>query len=230
MKSSNQSNNTGSNFSVQSIMLRGLLALIPASILGMLFIWALNTADGWLGSVVGLLWGKVSPDGSVEHYRFASLVLLCVICYGLGLLVTWKVGNNVFTWFEDRILQTPGIGPLYGFFKRIRDMISKSDARANYKRVVFVPFQQGGGRSIAFVTGEVINSTCGTKYITCFVPTPPNPFSGFAVVFPADQVSEVDMTLEQAFEFCISGGMACPAELALTPPTACALQNHTASE
>lgn len=230
MKSSNQSNTQKSATSVSSVMLRGLLALIPAAILGSLFTWALNTADGLLGSVVGILWGRVSADGSVEHYRFLSLLLVAAICYGLGLLITWKVGNSIFTWLEDHILKAPAIGPLYGMLKRIRDMISKSDARGNYKRVVFVPFQQEGGRSIAFVTGEVTNKTCGTKYIKCFVPTPPNPFSGFAVVFPAEKVSEAELTIEQAIEFCISGGMVCPEELTLTPPTACALQNHTASE
>jgi uncharacterized membrane protein len=230
MKSSNQSNTPKQATSVSSVMLRGLLALIPAAILGSLFTWALNTADGLLGSVVGILWGRFNTDGSVEHYRFMSLVLVGGICYGLGLLITWKVGNSIFTWLEDHILKAPGIGPLYGFLKRLRDVFSKTDMRMTYKGVAFVPFPTEHSRSLAFITGEVINSTCGTKYIKCIVPTSPTPFSGFAIYCREADVSHADLSIEEASQIVVSGGMICPAELALTPPTACALHNHTTSE
>lgn len=212
------------NFSshLKQRMLRGAMVFFPFAALIYGFKLALGIADGWLGSLVATIWGSFNPDATgISHHPVFSLILVALLFYSLGSIVSWSIGNSVFKWLEQKILKIQGVGKIYGSLRKIIDMVGNSDSTSKFKRVVFVPFVAGGGLTIAFVTNEITNTTNGARYVLVFIPTPPNPISGLVVAFPAEAVSDSDMTVEQAIQLCVSLGMAAPSELALTPPAFC---------
>lgn len=203
-------------------MIRGAMVFFPFAALIYGFKLALGIADGWLGSLVATIWGSFNPDAAgISHNSVFSLILVALLFYSLGSIVSWSIGNSVFKWLEQKILKIQGVGKIYGSLRKIIDMVGNSDSTSKFKRVVFVPFVAGGGLTIAFVTNEITNTTNGAKYVLVFIPTPPNPISGLVVAFPAEAVSDSDMSVEQAIQLCVSLGMAAPSELALTPPAFC---------
>lgn len=203
-------------------MLRGAMVFFPFAALIYGFKLALGIADGWLGSLVATIWGSFNPEAAgISHNPVFSLLLVIMLFYSLGAIVSWRIGNSIFKWLEQKILRIQGVGKVYGSLRKIIDMVGSSDSTSKFKRVVFVPFVSGRGLTIAFVTNEVTNLTNGAKYVLVFIPTPPNPISGLVVAYPAEEVSDSDMTVEQAIQLCVSLGMAAPKELALTPPNSC---------
>jgi uncharacterized membrane protein len=203
-------------------MIRGAMVFFPFAALIYGFKLALGIADGWLGSLVATIWGSFSPDASgISHNPVFSLILVALLFYSLGSIVSWSIGNSVFKWLEQKILKIQGVGKVYGSLRKIIDMVGNSDSTSKFKRVVFVPFVAGGGLTIAFVTNEITNTTTGARYVLVFIPTPPNPISGLVIAYPVEAVSDSDMTVEQAIQLCLSLGMAAPSELALTPPAFC---------
>jgi uncharacterized membrane protein len=203
-------------------MIRGAMIFFPFAALIYGFKLALGIADGWLGSLVAIIWGSFNPDAAgISHNPVFSLILVALLFYSLGSIVSWSIGNSVFKWLEQKILKIQGVGKVYGSLRKIIDMVGNSDSTSKFKRVVFVPFVAGGGLTIAFVTNEITNTTNGARYVLVFIPTPPNPISGLVVAFPAEAVSDSDMTVEQAIQLCVSLGMAAPSELTLTPPAFC---------
>ncbi|MDP3507162.1 MAG: DUF502 domain-containing protein [Candidatus Melainabacteria bacterium] len=203
-------------------MIRGAMIFFPFAALIYGFKLALGIADGWLGSLVAIIWGSINPDAAgISHNPVFSLILVALLFYSLGSIVSWSIGNSVFKWLEQKILKIQGLGKVYGSLRKIIDMVGSSDSTSKFKRVVFVPFVAGGGLTIAFVTNEITNTTNGAQYVLVFIPTPPNPISGLVVAFPAEAVSDSDMSVEQAIQLCVSLGMAAPSELALTPPAFC---------
>ena len=203
-------------------MLRGAMVFFPFAALIYGFKLALGIADGWLGSLVATIWGSFNPEAAgISHNPVFSLLLVILLFYSLGAIVSWRIGNSIFKWLEQKILKIQGVGKIYGSLRKIIDMVGSSDSTSKFKRVVFVPFVSGRGLTIAFVTNEVINTTNGAKYVLVFIPTPPNPISGLVVAYPVEEVSDSDMTVEQAIQLCVSLGMAAPSELALTPPSFC---------
>jgi uncharacterized membrane protein len=212
----NANSKTVSHF--KTVMIRGAMVFFPFAAIIYGFKLALSIADGWLGSMVAAIWGALSPQTStISHNPVFSLLLLVFLFYSLGAIVSWSIGNSLFRWLEGKILKIQGIGKIYGSLRKVMNMVGSQDNTSKFKRVVFVPFLPNGGRTIAFVTNEVIDKTSGAKNILCFIPTPPNPISGLIVAFPETVVADSDMDVETALQLCVSLGMAAPEEITLTP-------------
>ncbi|MBS1991285.1 MAG: DUF502 domain-containing protein [Cyanobacteria bacterium SZAS LIN-2] len=207
---------------IKSVIIRGALVFFPIAAIIYGLVLAMNIADGWLGTIVAAIWGHISPESAgISHSAVFSLFLLAFVFYAFGTIDSWRIGKSILKWLERQILKVQGIGKIYGALRNVIDMVSKSESSNKFKRVVFVPFLPEGGRTIGFVTNEVIDKTSGRRYILVFIPTPPNPISGLVTAFPEEVVSDSDMPVEVAIQLCVSLGMAAPAELALTPTAFC---------
>jgi uncharacterized membrane protein len=202
----------------KTMMIHGAIVFFPFAALMYGFKLALGIADGWLGDLVTAIAGHFDPAITQLHSSpIFSLILLAALFYGLGAIVSWRLGNSLFEWLEGRILRIKGIGSIYGSLRKVVHMVGESDSKNKFKRVVSVPFLPNGGRTIAFVTNEVIDLTSGSKYIYVFIPTPPNPISGLVASYPEDVVADSEMTVEEAIQHCVSLGMATPAQQTISP-------------
>jgi uncharacterized membrane protein len=121
------------------------------------------------------------------------------------MLVNLKVGTIVITYLEAIINRIPILGPLHSTAKQFISFIFCKNNSRQFKKVVFVPYPNSKNYSIAFVTGEQqINKD---RYLSVFMPTTPNPTTGFLLFFKKEDILYTNYTVEQAFKIIISVGI-----------------------
>jgi len=185
--------------------LTGLLVIIPIwgtiLILKALFV----AVDGILGDLLV----KLVPSHYVPGLGILALV---VLIFAAGLFATNFVGRRIVKWWEDLLNRVPLVRGIYSTLKSVMDILSFSD-HASYNRVVLIQFPKNGHYCIAFVTGVTKGETqdlAQEPLIHVYVPTSPNPTSGYFLLVPEHEVTSVDMTVEEAMKLIVSGGLCSP--------------------
>ena len=145
---------------------------------------------------------------------FLSMVIVVLIVAVLGLVSRFFVAKMMIGLSERIIDKIPFIGKVYNTVKQIVDTFSKQN-KAVFQKAVLIEFPRKGVWSVGFLTsrteGEVEKMTAdGRKMINVFVPTTPNPTSGFLMAVPEDDVRELEMGVGEAMKFIISGGAVAP--------------------
>ena len=137
-----------------------------------------------------------------------------MLIFAAGFLTTSYLGGKFFRFAEALVERIPLVRGIYQAIKQIvQTMVSKEGQ--SFKRVVLVEFPRPGLYTVAFVTGVAsgeLKDKTGGHCINLFVPTTPNPTSGYYVMVPEDDVTDLEMSVEEAFKLIISGGMIAPAE------------------
>jgi len=125
-----------------------------------------------------------------------------------GYLISSFFGRMLFLEIEKIISQVPVVNTLYQTVKSITDSISSKDKQA-FSKVVLVEYPRKDVWTLAMVTGESVNQD-GKKYYHLYLPTTPNPTSGYMLYISVDEVIETDMGSEEAIKIIISGGTLSP--------------------
>jgi uncharacterized membrane protein len=129
-----------------------------------------------------------------------------------GLLTNNLVGNFVVKQWEKLLHRIPVVSSLYGSVKQVSDTLF-SDSGNAFRKAVLVPYPHADSRTIAFLTGapatEVQKHLDG-EYISVYVPTTPNPTSGFFLMMPKKDVIELDMSVDAALKYIVSMGVVVP--------------------
>jgi uncharacterized membrane protein len=163
-------------------------------------IWKLkkNLAKTWVdgpGSIVGFL---------------IAVVGVCV----LGALLASYVGKSLWRRAENFILSTPLLRRVYPYVKQVTDfLLTNEDQKRLFSRVVAVEYPRKGIWSIGLVTGsglEKVVNHVKREFVTVLIPTSPTPFTGFVITVPKKQTIDLDMTIEEALRFIVSGGVITP--------------------
>ena len=159
-------------------------------------------------------------DGKMYWYWSCAAVLLAVflICL-LGRFGRDYLGRQAIKWADKGLMSVPLLNKIYGTVKQVNESFSNN--KSAFQQVVLVPFPHPGSRSIGFVTGEQQNLGA-EKLISVFVPTTPNPTSGFLLLLPERALIKVDMSVADGIKFVISLGAISPGQsgqalLALPP-------------
>jgi uncharacterized membrane protein len=126
-----------------------------------------------------------------------------VVIYLAGLLATNVMGTRLLHWWDDHLRKIPVVKSIYTSSKQLTDVFR--EGKSTYRRAVFVEWPRPGVRAIGFVTAEVERD--GKRLIVVYVPTMPNPTSGFALFFREHEVLESGMSVEDAVKFVVSGGV-----------------------
>ncbi|MDR0823095.1 MAG: DUF502 domain-containing protein [Endomicrobium sp.] len=132
---------------------------------------------------------------------FISIALVCL----LGFLTNKVLGKNVIKFFEQALGKIPLIGTVYFSAKQFVNFIFSGDKDKGLKQVVFVPYPYKGVYSAAFLTNE--QRIKGENYICVFMPTTPNPSTGFLMMFKKEEIVYTNYTIDQAFQFIVSVGV-----------------------
>ena len=144
----------------------------------------------WWWSWIALLW---------------SLFLICLVGrYGRNYL-----GRQAINWADHALMRIPLLNKIYGTIKQVNASFSSN--KTSFKQVAMITFPHARSRSIGFVTGEQ-KSLSHEKLIMVFVPTTPNPTSGFLMLLPESEVTILDMTVADGIKFVISLGAIAPEE------------------
>jgi uncharacterized membrane protein len=178
--------------------LTGLLVIIP--------VWAtfyvLKAILGWIDDMLGPRLAQYIGL-KIPGLGIITLVLLILL---VGVLSANYIGRR-FVKYSDTLLQrVPLVRGVYTTVKKIMETFSM---KHNFHGVALVEYPRKGCYSVGFVTGDVRGESVGMtgKLVTVFVPTTPNPTAGFLLILPVDEVTQLDMTVEEGMKFIISIGL-----------------------
>ncbi|MEI6082826.1 MAG: DUF502 domain-containing protein [Verrucomicrobiota bacterium] len=190
--------------SIRISFFTGLLVVVPVGASIGLIWWVIKLVTAWL------------PDQyDSPLWRMAGVVFLVVVTVLVGMLMRKVAGKRLISLGEDLIGQTPLLNKIYPFMKEISHTML-SGQKTMFQRVVLVQFPRRGIYSIGFITSETAGEAqAKTKeqVVNVFVPTTPNPTSGFLVLVPREQVTNMDMSVTEGMKMVISGGAVVPAYL-----------------
>lgn len=144
---------------------------------------------------------------------FAAIILVMLFIVALGFLSNYVLGRVIFRWGERIIEAVPFVSAVYKTVKQIVDTFSKQK-KAVFQRVVLTEYPRKGVYVLGFLTSEArgeVQERTGEEVVNIFVPTTPNPTSGFLLMVPKDQIIDMDMSVGEGMKLIVSGG-------AVTPP------------
>ena len=198
-------------------LLAGLLIIVPFGITlfvaATLFGFLEGLIQPFLKQVYTLpIWNEffdenVQPQPIV---RMVMTVLLAVIMlYVLGVVSTTYIVAKVYSGGERLVMRIPVMKSVYGLTKQITDLVMTKDAGA-FKKLVMIEYPRKGSYALAFMTGQTQFVGDPNRYINLFLPTTPNPTSGYMLILPEEEVWSVNMSIEEGIKMIISGGVITP--------------------
>mgnify|MGYP000653860245 FL=1 len=140
--------------------------------------------------------------------ELAGFILTILFISFAGMVVSNVLGKRIYAWFETVLSRIPVVSVVYRTIKQITSSLSGPNRQA-FKKVVYIEYPRKGIWTLTMVTGESINKT-GEKYYHIFVPTTPNPTSGYMLYIPQNDTLETEMSVEEGLKIIISGGMLAP--------------------
>lgn len=147
-----------------------------------------------------------------------AIILTILMFYILGALGTNVVGKRLIQAVETLLQRIPLVDTVYGSIKRmVAALGGSSDPQQPEKKVVMIDFPSPEMKTIAFVTSMFTDSNSGQRYAAVYVPTTPNPTSGYMEIVPIEKVTDTDLTMEQALSMILSGGATAPPTLRMSP-------------
>lgn len=185
--------------------LTGLLVIIP--IWGTILI--LKTLFVYLDRILGDLLVQLVPSHYVPGLGILALIVLVFVT---GLFATNFMGRQVVKWWEKCLDRVPLVRGIYSTLKSVMGIVSASE-HASYNRVVMIQFPKNGHYCIAFVTGVTkgeMQDFAQEPLIHVYVPTSPNPTSGYFLLVPEHEVTSIDISVEEAMKLIVSGGLYSP--------------------
>ena len=151
----------------------------------------------------------------VLQYILAALVTLAGL-YAVGLLTSLVLGRRLIALMERQLERLPLIQSIYGATKRFLHSLQQSPASG--QRVVLVAFPSPEMKAIGFVTKVMDDPDSGRQLAAVYVPTSPNPTSGYIEIVPLDEVVQTDWSVEEAMTFVMTGGTNAPDKLRFSNP------------
>ena len=187
----------------------GLLILVPLAIT----LWVLNLIVGTMDQSLLLLPVSWRPE-AVFGFAIPGLgtILTLLIIFLTGLATRNFVGKRVVGWWEAVLRRIPVFNTIYSSVKQVSDTLFSSSGNA-FRKALLVQYPRQGSWTIAFLTGvpggDVRNHLVG-DYVSLYVPTTPNPTSGFFLMVPRADTIELDMSVDEALKYIVSMGVVTP--------------------
>lgn len=187
----------------------GLLILVPLAIT----LWVVNLIIGTMDQSLLLLPAQWRPE-ALFGFRIPGLgsILTLLIIFLTGLATRNFIGNRVVQWWEKILTRIPVVNSIYSSVKQVSDTLLSSSGNA-FRKAVLIEYPRRDCWTIAFLTGvpggDVKNHLTG-DFISVYVPTTPNPTSGFFLMVPRADAIELDMTVDAALKYIVSMGVVAP--------------------
>jgi uncharacterized membrane protein len=201
---------------LQRYFLTGLLTLLPIWLVWVVFKFVFAALSGLSSPVIGpLLAGLGAREPAMfgwltQSWVQTALALFVTVAFtvAIGALARRVVGQTMLRWFEAGIARVPLAKTVYGSARQLLDLLStKPDG---VQRVVLIDFPHSEMKSVGFVTRVLKDEATGAELAAVYVPTTPNPTSGYLEVVPMDKLIFTDWSMDQAMTFIISGGAVSP--------------------
>ncbi|MCK0510778.1 DUF502 domain-containing protein [Aromatoleum buckelii] len=195
---------------MKKYFITGLLIWIPLSITFMVLAWIVGTLD----QIIEWLPDGLQPRNAIGfNIPGAGLVVGLLIVLATGLIAANVLGQKLVRYWEALLARIPVVKSLYYGVKQVSDTLFSSTGQA-FRKALLVQYPRHGSWTIAFLTGapggDAANHLKG-DHVSVYVPTTPNPTSGFFLMMPKEDVIELDMSVDEALKYIISMGVVAPA-------------------
>ena len=209
---------------IKRYFITGLLIWVPLAITA----WVLALIVGTMDQSLHLLPAAIHPR-NVFGFDIPGVgaVLTLLVIVVTGLLAANFIGQRLVVWWERLLARIPVVNSIYNSVKQVSDTLFSSSGNA-FRQALLIEYPRRGTWTIAFLTGtpggEVLRHLDG-EHVSVYVPTTPNPTSGFFLMLPKADVIPLDMSVDTALKYVISMGVVAPpvrrqsAAVATTAPT-----------
>jgi uncharacterized membrane protein len=194
---------------IKRYFITGLLIWVPLAITA----WVLSLIAGAADQSLRLL-----PESLRPHTLFGvdipgtGIAVTLLIIFTTGLLAANFIGQRLVSWWEKLLHRIPVVNSIYSSVKQVSDTLFSSSGNA-FRQALLIRYPHPESWTIAFLTGvpggDVANHLTD-DYVSVYVPTTPNPTSGFFLIMPRSDVIELDMDVDEALKYIISMGVVAP--------------------
>lgn len=196
---------------LKRFFITGLLVVVPLY----LTFYILSVLVRFMDQLLSFLPRRFHPDTYLPfHVPGLGLLITVIFIFIVGVLTTNFFGNKLLNLWEGILHRIPFIRNVYSASKQLIEAFFVTN-RGGFRRVVLVEYPRKGIYVIGFVTGESkgeVQALTSEKVLNVFLPTTPNPTSGFYILVPEKDTIPMKITVEDAFKLIISGGMVTPKE------------------
>ncbi|MFC4728179.1 DUF502 domain-containing protein [Coralloluteibacterium thermophilus] len=200
---------------VRRYFVTGLLTLIPIwltwVVFKFVFVLLSNSSQPVVAPVLRGV-SRVHPalEWLASGWAMSAVALAATlgIIFGIGMLAHRVVGQRLLAWFESWIQRIPLANMIYGSSRKLLDILQVQPGTT--QRVVLIEFPHENMKVVGLVTRTFQEDGTGRELAAVYVPTTPNPTSGYLEIVPVDQITPTDWSVDQAMTFIISGGAVAP--------------------
>lgn len=205
-------------------LLAGLLAWAPIGITLWVLTWLLGSMDSLFALLLGATQAVLPPTthAAIEQLRHVpglSVIVLATLLLLTGMFVTNVVGQWVARQWNKLLRNIPIVKSIYNSVKQVSDTLFSSNGNA-FREAVLVQYPRAGAWTVAFVTGKPggeVARHLGAEHLSLYVPTTPNPTSGFFLMVPTADLRPLNMSVDEALKYIISMGVVAPPPAAKVP-------------
>ena len=194
----------------------GLLIWIPLVITLMVLAWVVNTLD----QILLIAPAAVRPDALLGfHLPGVGVLVTLLLILLTGLAAANFVGQRLVGFWEGLLSRIPVVKSIYYSVKQVSDTLLSSNGQA-FRKALLIQYPHQGIWTIAFQTGKPGGDAArhlGDDFVSVYVPTTPNPTSGFFLMLPRKDAIELDMSVDEALKYIISMGVVAPPPPARPP-------------
>jgi uncharacterized membrane protein len=206
--------------------LAGLAITLPAIVSIAVVVWLFSSVSNITDTLLIFLPREIThepgingPGTGMPHWYWSAVALLMalILISVVGLLARNYVGKTLIKWVDVSLGRLPLVNKIYGATKQINEAFTSGN-KTSFKTVVMIEFPRPGAYSVGFLTGSEpreLGAHIREKLVGVFIPTTPNPTSGFLVLVPADQVTKLDMSVADGIKFIVSLGALMPESIAV---------------
>ena len=202
----------------------GLAITLPAIISLAAVKWLFGTVSSFTDALLFFLKYLVDPKAVYQngqsgpmfwYWSLLALALAVIMISTVGVLTRYYVGKRLIEWLDGLMMQVPLLNKFYGAIKQVNEAFAGN--KNSFKTVVLVEFPREGTYSVGFLTSEQhaeVQYMTKERVVAVFIPTTPNPTSGFLVLVPEAKVTKLQMSVADGIKFIVSLGSISPAFLA----------------
>lgn len=150
-----------------------------------------------------------------------GLLIAVVLIYVVGAVLGSMLGRGMYQRMERRFRRLPVVKAVYPYVKQVTDFLFSDEKQFQFNRVIAVQYPRKGLWSVGLVTGDtmrMIQDIAGQECITVFIPSSPTPFTGYVITVPVADTIELNISIDDALRFVISGGVIVPESQLIVRP------------
>jgi len=181
----------------------GILVVMPIAVAILILVWIVTSIDNILQPVITSIMGNSIPG--------LGFIIMIIVFFLAGAMTSIIGGKRLINIGGILLGRIPVFSPIYTTIKKIFDIFS-TNGKDGLRQVVLVEFPMKGTRTLGFVTNESLNST-GEKLLHVYVPTVPNPTSGFLQIMKEENVTPTNLSIDDALKMILSAGKELPPEI-----------------